>query len=472
MEQHMKISFKKVISSLFIACTILGALAGCSGSGKDSSSGGSAAASAGSNSSGAIKVPSKDVAADSKYADPDWDPYASMPESIKGSTVRFATWLDHTQSEGALALSTINDDIGIKVELFMVPQSNYIQNLQAKIASGDIPDVCLSNENDQSFPLTMQILQPINKCSTIDLNEPFWDQGMIARSTFNGDIYMLNSIGSPWVGADFVYYNKNLFEENGIKTPQQYYDEGEWTLDNLKKVLKDVKSIGSNYQGGMMTPQMITAIYDTAFIKYDYKTGIFSNNVNDPNLVKAYQWYADVRDEGLLGGSYQKFMQGLTGIVITDSFGLRKEGYFKEMSADDIGYVYLPTVDIGGKQMFSSNYRMYGIVAGAKNPDAGAYFIRYWLDNENYDLTQLCITADATQFYLDIGNHPADEKFYSFDEAGSVSIGSRNDTAFTSPVTGAPAAQVKTKIQSVSNLVDTAVKNLNEIVSKSTAAYN
>ena len=98
---------------------------------------------------------------------------------------------------------------------------------------------------------------------------------------------------------------------------------------------------------------MITAIYDTAFIKYDYKTGIFSNNVNDPNLVKAYQWYADVRDEGLLGGSYQKFMQGLTGIVITDSFGLRKEGYFKEMSADDIGYVYLPTVDIGGKQMFS-----------------------------------------------------------------------------------------------------------------------
>ncbi len=64
------------------------------------------------------------------------------------------------------------------------------------------------------------------------------------------------------------------------------------------------------------------------------------------------------------------------------------------------------------------------------------------------------------------------KKFYSFDEAGSVSIGSRNDTAFTSPVTGAPAAQVKTKIQSVSNLVDTAVKNLNEIVSKSTAAYN
>lgn len=197
MEQHMKISFKKVISSLFIACTILGALAGCSGSGKDSSSGGSAAASTGSNSSGAIKVPGKDVAADSKYADPDWDPYASMPESIKGSTVRFATWRDHTQSEGALALSTINDDIGIKVELFMVPQSNYIQNLQAKIASGDIPDVCLSNEGDQSFPLTMQILQPINKCSTIDLNEPFWDQGMIARSTFNGDIYMLNSIGSP-----------------------------------------------------------------------------------------------------------------------------------------------------------------------------------------------------------------------------------------------------------------------------------
>lgn len=471
----MKIKFKRIISSLFIACMLIGSFAACGGDKNNSSSGDTgsgSSASASGDSSGSIKVPSKDIPADSKYADPDWDPYASMPADIKGSTVRFATWRDHTQSEGAGALSTMYDKIGIKCELFIVPQSQYISNLRTKIASGDIPDVCLSNEGDQSFPLTMELLQPINKCSTIDLDEPFWDQGMIARCTYNGNVYMLNSIGSTWVGADLVYYNKNLFEENGIKTPQEYYDEGEWTLDNLKKILKDVRSIGSNYHGGAMQPQMVTNIFGTSFIKYDYKTGTFSNNVNDPNLVKAYQWYADVRDEGLLGGSNKEFMQGLTGIVITDSYGLRKEGYFKDMSADDIGFIYLPTADAGGTQVYSANYRMYGIVAGAKNPNAGAYFIRYWLDNENYDLSQLCINEEATQFYLDIGNHAADEKFYSFDEAGGVTIGAYRDLAFVNPVKNVPSAQVRTKVQSVSNLVDSAVKNLNDIVSKATAAYN
>ncbi len=38
------------------------------------------------------------ITSGSVYDDPNWSPYATIPESIKGSTVRFATWIDHTQT--------------------------------------------------------------------------------------------------------------------------------------------------------------------------------------------------------------------------------------------------------------------------------------------------------------------------------------------------------------------------------------
>ncbi|MBO5912028.1 MAG: extracellular solute-binding protein, partial [Clostridia bacterium] len=230
----MKPNFKKIIC-LIMALSLIFALTACGGDGDDTQSTDSQTASNGGSSGSVSVIDRAEAESGTIYDDPSYSPYANIPESSKGVTVRYATWIDHTQTEGAVPLANFYNDTGIKVQLYTVKQSGYVSTLMTKIASGDIPDVFISNEADQAFPLTMQIAAPINKVSSVDLKDPRWDPTMLATGTIDGNVYLVNTYGSPWSGSNLVYFNKAIFEENGFKTPAEYFAEGTWTWDNMLK---------------------------------------------------------------------------------------------------------------------------------------------------------------------------------------------------------------------------------------------
>ena len=457
----MKNSIKRIVCVLFSLFVLVGAMSACD-SKKDTTSDNSSASSNKGGGSGASTV-SITEASDTTGQYKDFDPYASIPDSIKGSTVHFATWIDHTQTEGAVPLANFERDTGLKVELFTVAQSGYVK-LQSSIASGDIPDVFVSNEGDQNFPLTMQFAAPINKVSTVDLKEPIWDQSMLATATIDGNVYLVNTIGSPWSGSNLCYYNKSLFEENGFTTPAEYYEQGNWTWATMKKVMKDVKSLGDDYAGGMVDVEILGDSAGVSFVMYDYKTATFKSGVNTKELLATYQWYADAREEGLLGGTFKKFTEGKCGIVTTGVYGLKATGHFKDMDPNDIGFTFLPSLEDGTASKTSSIYRMYGIIAGCKNANAAGYFIRYWLDPKNYDIDNTFVTIEAGNFYYTLTNKTADEKYFNYDDAVCTLIGSGNSGVFINGAMGASSAQVKTKLDEVSNKVDQAVTEANKII--------
>ena len=467
----MKTGIKRVLCLLCAMCMLVFAMTACGGD-KDKDNNNSTASqtpSAGGSSNGTVSFNEAEVDPDSIYADPNWSPYATISDSIKGKTVRFATWIDHTATEGAVPLANFEADTGLKVELYTVTQFGYVNALMTKMASGDIPDVFVSNEGDGDFPMTLQIAAPINKVSTVDLNDPIWDKTMLATGTIEGNVYLVNTIGSPWSGSNLVYYNKRLFEENGFKTPAEYYKEGTWTWDNLLKCVKDIKALGADYKGVMIESDILTGSLGTSFVKYDYKTGTFSSGVNDKALLEGYQWYAEAREQNLLDGSLAAFNQGKCGIVVRGVYGLKNTGYFMDMDPEDVGFTYLPSMEEGEKGKISSIYRMYGIIDGAPNADAAGYFIRYWLDPKNYDLDNTFLTVDAGNFYYELTNTVADQKYFCYDKACAVLSG-ETEKAFMSPARSASSAGVKTAIDSVSNKVDKAVTEANNIVQKKLAA--
>ena len=53
----------------------------------------------------------------------------------------------------------------------------------------------------------------------------------------------------PWVGCSLLYYNKTMFENYGVKTPKEYFMEGNWTWTTLAKCMeemtKDIDSDGT-----------------------------------------------------------------------------------------------------------------------------------------------------------------------------------------------------------------------------------
>ena len=43
----------------------------------------------------------------------------------------------------------------------------------------------------------------------------------------------------PWTGTMMCYYNKTMFEDYGVKTPKEYFDEGKWTWETFLKCMEE-----------------------------------------------------------------------------------------------------------------------------------------------------------------------------------------------------------------------------------------
>ncbi len=455
----MKTNFKRIICAIFAFATLVCALSACSGSGTGSETGSQAGTISGDDES----IKSTEVEYTGEWAG--FDPYATISDSIKGQTVRFATWIDHTQTEGAKPLANFYNDTGLNVQLFNVAQGDYVQKIITSIASKDIPDVFKSNEGKDNFPLTLQIAAPIDKVSTVNLDEPIWHKSMLETGTIDGHVYLVNTVGSPWSGSNLVYYNKTLFEDNGFKTPEEYYAEGNWTWATMLKAMKEAASLSTadnKIFGGVIDIDILADSAGVSFCMYDYKTATFSSGVNKKELLQAYTWYNQAREEGLLGNGRGDFANGNAGICITGVYGLKKTGYFKDMNPEDIGFTYLPALEDGSKGKVSAIYRMYGIVAGAPNADAAGYFLRYWLDPKNYDLEETFVTNKAGNFYFELTNTEADDKYFNFDDVCATFIGQKDASVFNGEASRVAPGGVKTKLDAVSNQVDKAVEAANK----------
>ena len=260
-----------------------------------------------------------------------------------------------------------------------------------------------------------------------------------------------------------------MFEENGFKTPKEYYEEGKWTWDNLLKCAKDIKALGADYKGIMLESDILIGSLGTSFIKYDYKTNQFSSGINDKALLEGFQWYAEAREQGLLDGGFDSFRANKCGLVIRGPYGLKTTGYFMDMNPEDVGFTYLPAMEEGGDFYIDGIYRMYGICDKAPNADAAGYFIRYWLDPKNYDLDHTFLTIEAGNFYYELIDVTADHKYFCYDKPVMNLIGSSTDEIW-GPVRKAAPAGVKTALDSVSNTVDKAVAAANKLIQDKIAA--
>ena len=93
------------------------------------------------------------------------------PATLRGTTVKFATWIDINKTEYGPVIQAFTKATGIRVKIVNVPQHEYITKLTGLIASGNSPDVI--NDNSE-FPRTIGITQPIT-VSGINPNDSIWN---------------------------------------------------------------------------------------------------------------------------------------------------------------------------------------------------------------------------------------------------------------------------------------------------------
>jgi multiple sugar transport system substrate-binding protein len=251
--------------------------------------------------------------------------------------------------------------------------------LLTSVAGGTPPDAAYIHPNDLpavAGPGAYQNLDTfIKKDKGIDLKVMF--PKVLEFHKFKGNLYQLPYHSGPSI----IYYNKSLFRRLGVKTPEEYDRAGQW----------DWKT------GWMEAVRLLTQERDgQATYGFDGRAGIAFVNVpiwanggdimnkeltesrlHLPASAEAIQGYADMWAK-LKGthpsGDWKTFVQGNTGMV----FGFRGMGpLYRTIKDFELGMWHNPGGPAG--KITRSGPSGYGVVTGAKQPEEGWEFVKYYV---------------------------------------------------------------------------------------------
>lgn len=387
------------------------------------------------------------------------------PKDYEGTSVTFATWYDPALYEDGPVIKAFKKKYGIDVKVDLMNETDYVNTVLGRIASGNAPDVFFCT---YTFPYCINALQPLD-AAKLDLSESIWDKALINLATVNGKSYLVDTVGNIWKDQDMVFYNKKLFKANGWTTPEEYYKAGKWTFAAMKDCMQKVASLGTDYFGGAVNLEGLLGATGNGII--NYSNGKFSNGSTNSTTQAVMRWAAEGMKDGWLKSTsvydaFNLFPEGKTGIVVAHSYGLKKNGNFRKMSPDDIGFTYLPSWD--GKEATPTSFvRGWGICKGAKNPVAAGIFLRYYLDVNNYNTSSAFINSEAESFFFKLTSTQSDKKHFYFCYGSGVNgvTGSSSSVGdYITSVTGGDPAQVVTTISSYQNKLNSDIAKINEVL--------
>lgn len=392
--------------------------------------------------------------------------FDNVPESLEGTTVKFATWIDHNSNESAEVLANFTALTGINVQIDITPSTEYTSKIAALIAAGQSPDVLVCVDR---FPTLLTSLMPLEE-TIVNPTDSFWDQRITNMSTFNGHTYLVNAANGAWnMNSGCVTYNNRIFEDNGITSPGTYVQEGKWTLDNFMKCAKELSQVCP--AGASIDPQMFVMAYGEPMVSYDQTSKKFVNNCKSESVLKYWQMLVKAREDGyaLIREDRTPFGQGKTGMFFGGAYALRRYGWFSEMDQDDLEFAPLPKLDTNSEYPSFASARGYGICKGSSNVDGAAYFLRYFLNMDHYDKDQVFRSENAQQVFDEI-NKNVDTTKVNLCYAIQYMVYPEDYPAIYLSVFpelfSCTSSQVNTALSSGSNRFDACIARANDLISK------
>lgn len=191
------------------------------------------------------------------------------------------------------------EDKGGKIEWTRVTSSNQYTKLAAAVTSGkDAPD--LFTYNTLAFPcqVVQGFYQPLDE--VIDFDDPLWSG---VKDT--ADQFVLD--GKHYVApleyglTAMLFYDRTVFEENGLDDPLELYYEDQWDYDAMEDMMSDwckaaegdTERYGIN---GWYAPQIVAQTGET-LVKTDDNITYYSN-LDSPKIAAVMERLYDWQKQG------------------------------------------------------------------------------------------------------------------------------------------------------------------------------
>lgn len=324
----------------------------------------------------------------------------SSKDSSKPVTLKLITWTNAATTD---ALKTLNANFtkkypNIKVEITAVDSATYPQLVQTRVANGDV-DIIAQQQFVANPDYTKGLDKPpfqkyIENGDFLDLsNEAFvknYDPNAIKdSSSFNGKVY---AVPVSRVSYNGVFYNKTIFEQNGLQVPQ--------TWDEFVNVCKTLQSKGiAPLTAGGKDSWPIGAVAANAVV---------STVVSDPTAYMKGLWSGEKKLNdaesqvifdrlGQLSSFYEKGVMGVDYASVPGRFAAGKAAMLTDgaWQAPQIakanpdlkfGYFPLPSTEKGSDvaQLKGKYDTLFAVSAKSKNKDAELKWLDFISQKENY----------------------------------------------------------------------------------------
>lgn len=217
---------------------------------------------------------------------------------VTNPVVKYLWWCDPSILENSNTwVYRMNETLKSKYNCHLEFVYSSYEELSTKAAqlvlSGNSPDMVTYKPQDYPNFLLKDIVQPVD--DLVDFTEEHW-----AKVKDINDQYMWNNkhyLIVPSQATNYVtLYWKSLFEDAGLKTPDQYYREGNWTWDTMldlaTKLTSDTDGDGYPDVWGFATHP--TSFYQTTGEDLiTINEGVITNNLRNANLARAMKFLFD-----------------------------------------------------------------------------------------------------------------------------------------------------------------------------------
>ena len=328
------------------------------------------------------------------------DPYKNIPARLKGKTVKLLLWYAPTKEEKE-CWDAFTKKTGIKWKAYSSGTTHmYDTKLASMVNSQDGLDICVMSSSGFPIRITKNLVQPID-AGKFNMNDPAWSKDIMNMFKWGGKYYGVNIKGNWHSDPVLLYYNKTMFDSRGVKTPDKLWKEGNWNWDTFLATAQKMTytSNGKNIYGFACAKQyLFMQSMGADFLKFSGSRII--NNVNDPKVLKAWQFRADLVNRYKVDPGYKDysfFSSGQCAMYGEINYGLGTNSWWKNMT-DEWGFVPFPSPK-GQKLILPSDEKVYSLVRGSENPEAAAYFLRWWLDPANTDMSKTFLNKECENMF-------------------------------------------------------------------------
>lgn len=379
--------------------------------------------------------------------------------SLKGTTVDVLWWQNLTESDKKL-FAAFEQKYDIKLNVTIAAEG-YSSKLSSMVVAKEGLDVA-----KVTMPFdALKLFQDIEKTG-LDTSDEKFDKDVIASTTINDITYGIS--GGTWYTLPKVmYFNYDLFAENGMVSPKDLWKKGDWNWDTfLDTAINVSKELGSGYYGyGQSDAYVFMQSANIDYVSFDGKQ--YKSELANPLLLKAWELNSKLIAANTLCTTYndpvEGFLKGEIAMLSTSAWGMRKESIFKNATMT-VDAVPVPCPK-DAEEVIPYGPNIFGLPKNADNPTGAGLFLDFILDDKNYPskTEDVVINKDMIEV-LDYCNKQKKSILTTSKEVIGYTNAKQSAGALTYTLVRTSAAQINTVLEEYSQSTESSVQAANKLI--------